>query len=96
MEKTTTILLNKITKLTNQWYTLIGSDHHKDRDCHWYIETKWSYGQPPVYIIQHYGYILDEINETWSDYNLALDRLKHILTREIEEYKNQNDEGIEF
>lgn len=80
-------VVEEITKLTEEWYKLIGSDHHKDRDCHWYIETKWSYGSSPVYIIHHYGYILDEINETWSEYKLALNRLKEILEKEIEEYR---------
>ncbi len=86
-------LIEDITKLTEEWYFLIGKDHHKDRDCHWYIETKWSYGQPPVYIIRHYGYILDEIEEIWSDYNLALDRLKMILKREIDKEKKHQEEN---
>jgi hypothetical protein len=80
-------IIKEITELTDEWYKLIGSDHHKDRDCHWYIETKWSYGSSPVYVIQHYGYILDEIVETWSEYELALKRLKEILIEKIEEEK---------
>lgn len=80
-------IIEEITKLTEEWYTLIGPDHHKDRDCHWYIETKWSYGQPAIYIIQHYGYIIDEVSETWKTYELALERLKEILTEEIKQYK---------
>jgi hypothetical protein len=35
-------IIEEITKLTNEWYFLIGKDHHKDRDCHWYVENKWS------------------------------------------------------
>lgn len=81
-------IIEEITELTDEWYFLIGKDHHKDRDCHWYIETKWSYGEPPKYIIQHYGYILDEIQETWKTYELALERLKEILTEEITQYKS--------
>ena len=80
-------IIKEVTELTDEWYKLIGSDHHKDRDCHWYIETKWSYGSSPVYVIQHYGYILDEIVETWSEYELALKRLKEILIEKIEEEK---------
>jgi hypothetical protein len=75
--------IEEITKLTEEWYHLIGKDHHKDRDCHWYIETKWSYGDSPVYTIQHNGYILDDIAETWSTYELALQRLKEILLEKI-------------
>ena len=82
-------IIDDITKLTDEWYCLIGNDHHKDRDCHWYIETKWSYGNSPVYIVSHYGYIItDEINEPCSTYEDALKTLKKILEREIQEYKN--------
>lgn len=89
-------MIEEITKLTEEWYFLIGKDHYKDRDCHWYIETKWSYGQPPVYIIRHNGYILNEIEEIWSDYSLALDRLKMILKKEIEKEKNFQEENEEI
>lgn len=80
-------LIKEITKLTEEWYILIGPDHHKDRDCHWYIETVWSYGLNPKYIIRHYGYILDEIEECWNSYELALGRLKEILEEKIKEEK---------
>ena len=36
-------VIKEITKLTDEWYFLIGKDHCKDRDFHWYVETKWSY-----------------------------------------------------
>lgn len=76
-------LEQKITELASEWYTLIGSDHHKDRDCHWYIRTVWSYGRSPVYMIEHHGYILDDISETWGNYELACIRLKELLTEAI-------------
>lgn len=81
-------LINEITKLTEEWYFLIGKDHHKDRDCHWYIETKWSYGFPPVYTVQHHGYILHDFEDIeCSSYEEALIKLKETLTYEIKEYK---------
>jgi hypothetical protein len=80
--------IDEITNLTEEWYGLIGSDHHKDRDCHWYIETKWSYGYPPIYTVHHYGYIVDEIEEECDTYNAALLKLKEILTEEIKQYKS--------
>ncbi len=83
-------LIEEITKLTNQWYTLIGPDHHKDRDCHWFVETIWSYGDSPQYKIRHHGYILDEIEEEYNSYDEALLKLKEILTYEIEQYKKYN------
>ena len=85
--------IDEITNLTEEWYSLIGSDHHKDRDCHWYIETKWSYGYPPVYTVHHYGYIVNEIEEECDTYNAALLKLKEILVNEINEYKSDNEES---
>lgn len=92
-------LLDEITKLTAEWYNLIGPDHHKDRDCHWYIETKWSYGERQYYLVEHYGYIVDEISEKYSTYEEALKALKSILEREIKEYRScrmQDDEYEEY
>lgn len=80
-------MIEEITELTENWYKLIGAGHHKDRDCHWYIETKWSYGYPPKYIVQHYGYVLDRIEEEFETYDKALEFLKETLLKEIEEYK---------
>lgn len=85
-------IIEEITKLTEEWYDLIGGDHHKDRDCHWYIETKWSYGNPPTYMVQHWGYIIDYIEEVCESYDSALIKLRDILLQEIQEYKSyQND-----
>lgn len=80
-------LTEEITKLTDNWYCLIGKDHHKDRDCHWYIETKWSYGFPPKYTVQHWGYILGDIENEFDSYDEALLGLKNILVEKIEEEK---------
>jgi hypothetical protein len=88
-------IIEEITKLTDEWYRLIGSDHHKDRDCHWYIETKWSYGYPPKYIVNHFGYILDEIIEECDSYDEALLKLKEILIEKIEEEKKFQKENKE-
>ena len=81
--------IQEVTKLTEDWYRLIGKDHHKDKDCHWYIETKWSYGLSPTYIVRHYGYILDEVDEEFETYEEALNFLKDFLIKSIEEEKTQ-------
>jgi len=78
-------IIEEITKLTEEWYLLIGGDHHKDRDCHWYVETKWSYGYPPKYSVQHWGYILHDIVEEFNSYDEALHGLKAILIEKIKE-----------
>lgn len=84
-------IVEEITKLTDEWYFLIGKDHHKDRCCHWYIETKWSYGNPPEYIVRHYGYIRDTVEVVCSSYNDALIALKAELVNAIKEEKEFKD-----
>lgn len=86
-------IIDDITKLTEEWYLLIGKDHHKDRDCHWYIETKWSYGYDPTYTVQHFGYVIHpNIEIEYSTYDQALFGLKELLTQHIaEEKKNQKE-----
>jgi hypothetical protein len=89
-------LTSEITKLTEEWYFLIGKDHHKDRDCHWYIETKWSYGYPPIYTIQHFGYILHDFEEIeCTSYDEALTVLRDTLKEKIEEEKKSQKEREE-
>jgi hypothetical protein len=86
------MIIDEITNLTEKWYHLIGKDHHKDRDCHWYIETKWSYGCEPTYSVKHWGYILDDIVEGCESYDKALTTLRDLLKEKIEEEKRQQEE----
>jgi hypothetical protein len=89
-------IIEEITSLTNEWYRLIGPTHHKDRCCHWYIETKWSYGQPPKYIVQHHGYVLHDFEKIeCSSYEEALIVLKDTLTEKIKEEKKSQKENEE-
>jgi hypothetical protein len=88
-------MIKEITELTDEWYYLIGKDHHKDRDCHWYIETRWSYGYEPVYVVQHFGYILDTIEQEHDTYEKALEALKNVLISAIEEEKATQEQKQE-
>lgn len=58
--------MNKILKLTQLWYEMVGMNHHKDRDCHWTITETWSYGDEPYYEVDHYGYGGDEVHEKFE------------------------------
>jgi hypothetical protein len=60
----------EILALTEEWHELVCAEIHKDRDCHWYIESVWSYGLLPKYFVRHYGNIIDDI-ETLIN-NIAL------------------------
>jgi hypothetical protein len=86
-------ILNQITELTKEWYILIGGDHHKDRDCHFYINTVWSYGQKQKYRVEHYGYIFRDIEEEFETYNEAgmflLNKIKEMI-KVVEDDDQQN------
>lgn len=84
-------IVEEITKLTDEWRHLTGKGHCKDRDFHWYIETKWSYGFPPKYNVQHWGYILGDIEEEFDSYEKALIGLKNILTEKIKQEKENQE-----
>lgn len=88
-------IIEEITKLTDEWRSLTGKGYCKDRDFHWYVETKWSYGQPPKYSVQHWGYILGDIVEEFDSYDEALVGLKNILIEKIEEEKKFEEENNE-
>ena len=85
-------IVEEITKLTEEWRSLTGKGHCKDRDFHWYVETKWSYGQPPTYSVQHWGYILGDIVEECDSYDEALLKLKEILIETTEKEKTFDEE----
>jgi hypothetical protein len=89
--------IQTITQLTDEWYKLIGKDHHKDRDCHFYINTVWSYGKDQTYRVEHHGYVADEIDEDFETYDKALDFLEYKLQKMIkEEMRHQERERQEF
>jgi len=77
-----TLLELEITELSERWFRYVGMDHHKDKDCHWYVEKYYSYGELPYYQAFHWAYIgsdfqgtkcttLEEAEEELRD-NLAL------------------------
>jgi hypothetical protein len=87
----------EILKLTAQWYRLVGLDHHKDRDCHWYINEVWSYGQPPRYEVQHFGYVGSEVSDECGTHEEAekilVERLRDALDCEFQWAKKTLTEG---
>jgi hypothetical protein len=84
-------ILNQITELTEKWYYLIGKDHHKDRDCHFYINTVWSYGQKQKYRVEHYGYLYRDVEETYETYKEAAEFLMNTLKIMTEREQNINE-----
>lgn len=79
-------LEEEITALTLKWYKYVNLDHHKDRDCHWYIEKVWSYGNDPYYIAHHSGYLIDNwTSPKVETEELAMTILRDKLKRELDD-----------
>lgn len=74
-----------ILLLTRQWMTYVGLDHHKDRDCHFSIEKRWSYGEGATYSAQHHGYIAPYLQgPPRSSYDEARNDLLRFLRSQVE------------
>lgn len=94
-------LEEEITTLTTKWYKYVNLDHHKDRDCHWYIEKVWSYGDEPYYVAYHNGYIADDWKSPKCDteelaQTILCDRLKNLLKSAVNDLKNLDEEGLSW
>ena len=75
----------EIVRLTRLWYEAVSRDYHKDRDCHWYITTKYSYGEQPTFAGSHPGYIGPRwVGEERTTYAEALADLRLQLLLAIE------------
>ena len=81
-----------------QYHELIAGDHHKDRDCHWFIETRWSYGNAPVYVVARNGYLHHTETARFDSYDCALAYLREEIQDaiEIERFNKAEVAGIRF
>lgn len=70
-------LEEEIVLLTSKWYKYVNLDHHKDRDCHWYITKTYSYGDEAYYEAHHSGYILDH----WTSPRCGTEEMASTLLR---------------
>jgi hypothetical protein len=90
-------ILNEITELSKEWYILIGGDHHKDRDCHFYINTVWSYGHKQKYRVEHYGYIFRNVEEEFDTYHEAamflLNKIKEMIKIVEKDFETMDENG---
>ena len=86
---------SQVQTLIGEWCSLISSDHHKDRDCHFEICKRWSYGNKPYYYVSHRGYIYHNCDfgcEERATYAEARAELLNMLKSMIEKYKTLRDE----
>ena len=88
----------KIAELADEYHKLIAGDHHKDRDCHWSIETRWSYGNDPVYVVARNGYLHHTETARFDSYDGALAYLREEIqdALEIERFNKAEVEDIRF
>ncbi len=77
----------EITELTAEWYRLLNANGfpHKDRDCHFVIQQRWSYGQPPIWSVEHEGYVNKDVSIEVESLEAAQSVLVTLLRRFIRE-----------
>ena len=84
-----------LINLMAEWCGLISGDHHKDRDCHFEVVKRWSYGGKPYYYICHNGYLFGEQEELklrYETYAQARSALAVMIARMKSEYQRLENE----
>ena len=81
-----------IAKLVELWYECL-VDHHKDRDCHWYIGKHFKYAGETEYFVEHNGYLLDTIYKKFDNYKDAEKFLIETLIKAVREEATDCIEG---
>jgi hypothetical protein len=80
----------QIKQLVSEYYLLVNRDHHKDRDCHFYISKVVDYRYGGVtntsWQAEHCGYCNPEFDEWFATEAEAeaflIDKLKEYITNE--------------
>lgn len=72
-----------VTKLLAIWHNCL-IDHHKDRDCHFYIQQKFCTYGGERWVVYHNGYLYQWELE-WDSYEKCIASLGVQLTEMIEQ-----------
>ena len=83
---------NSIHQLASEYQSLVASDHHKDRDCHWSITRRWSYGEDDGWIVRHDGYCYEKVEVFCESYREAQETLIDHLNLAITEFNELQQE----
>lgn len=76
--------MQALTKqLLELWYELIGGDHHKDRDCHFYIERNFSTYKKSEWRLHHRGYLIGDYEKIFPTYKEAEKGLQDLLIKQM-------------
>lgn len=73
---------------TERWYREVNKDHHKDRDCHWYVgvEKDYAYGddaETQCWFVKHNGYIIDEFYQFGESEDEVMKKAVEFIDKEI-------------
>lgn len=85
-----------LTTLINNYLELVRSGHHKDKDCHFSVQKKWSYGKFLGYRVVHYGYVnceRDGESAFFPTEALAENHLKQLLICWIREEESRRKDS---
>lgn len=75
-----------ISKLMALWYRTIGLENHEDQDCHFTIETQFSYGGQVRFGLTHHSSIGEDIQEEYWSYEFAEQALIQHLSCRIRKF----------
>lgn len=77
---------NEIKELIGLWTKAISIDHHKSKDCYFYIETKYS-SEEVEHRAVHYGYVAgDYIGPAKATYEEATADLLALLKKMLKDH----------
>jgi hypothetical protein len=57
------------------------------------VETTWSYGNAPVFVVQHHGYVHRDVQATYPTYRAALKGLHAAILEAIGEIRQRETIG---
>lgn len=72
--------MSRLDELLATYNDYVCRDHHKDKDCHFSIEKRWSYGKANGYTPMHYGYVHHFHGPTFPTYEEA----EHWMIKKLE------------
>ncbi len=78
-------------RFTDAWYGYVNQDHHKDRDCHFYITKTWSYGEKPTYEASHWGYVGDVFSGKFDTHKDAMTFMMNEIKNMLRKQKEWSD-----
>lgn len=81
----------RLEDLISFWMSLL-TDHHKDRDCHFYITHDFQYHTGLKLTVGHYGYIAESWDIEVKDMDEAYAVMERMLHKQILEEINFNIE----